>query len=79
MRRSVGVLSIVISASILVGLACSGQSQQPQESSESTKIGTNVGERVPEFIMRLTDRSTASSADLVTEGKPVFLYFFATW
>jgi peroxiredoxin len=43
------------------------------------KTGTKVGERIPEFSMRLTDGSTLTSEDLVTEGKPVFLYFFATW
>ena len=29
--------------------------------------------------MRLADKSTVTSEDLVKTGKPVFIYFFATW
>ena len=73
---------------IVIGLACSGQSpEEPATSggsaseprSSNVKIGTRVGERIPEFRMRLTDRSMLTSEDLVSTGRPVFLYFFATW
>ena len=91
MRRFIGKLSVVVSAGVVIfGLACSSQSQEPEapaatsgstaeSPSPNLKIGYEVGERVPEFSMRLSDRSTLTSADLVSTGKPVFLYFFATW
>lgn len=72
-------VSVVLSVGVFIlGLACSAQPPQP-EAPSNIKIGTGVGERVPEFSMRLADRSTVTSADLVTTGKPVFIYFFATW
>ena len=43
------------------------------------KVGTEVGNRVPDFTMHLGDGTTVSSASLVSADKPVFLYFFATW
>ena len=89
MRRSIGKLAVVLSVGILfLVLACGAQSpEEPATSSglalesrsSNVKVGTKVGERVPEFTMRLTDGSTVALNDLVTEGKPVFIYFFATW
>ena len=80
---------MVLAAGIFViGLACSAQSpEEPATSSGSAtesrssnvKVGTRVGERVPEFAVRLADRSRLTSEDLVSTGKPVFLYFFTTW
>ena len=87
--RLAGRLSAVLWAGLfIIALACSAQSPEkpaasPGSASESrssnVKIGTKVGERLPEFSMRLTDGRLLTSEDLVTEGKPVFLYFFATW
>ena len=91
MRLPIGKISVVLSVGVFIfGLACDAQPPEPEApavisglASESrtsnVKIGTKVGERLPAFSMRLTDRSTLTSEDLVTEGKPVFLYFFATW
>jgi hypothetical protein len=88
---TVGKISAIISLGVFIlGLACNNQPPEPEASgatsgsvSESplsnVKTGTKVGERLPEFSMRLTDGSTLTSEDLVTKGKPVFLYFFATW
>ena len=86
-----GKIPVVLSVGVFIlGLGCNTQPLEPEipaatsgSASESqsldVKIGTNVGERVPEFSMRLSDRGTLTSEDLVTAGKPVFLYFFATW
>ena len=75
-------LSVVLSVSLLsVGVACSAPSSGQTSQSKATSVttGINVGDRLPEFSIRLTDGNTVTSARLVTEGKPVFLYFFATW
>ena len=82
---------MVLAAGVFIlGLACSAQPSQPEAPATSSgsasesrspnvKIGTRVGERVPEFGMRLADGRTLTSDDLVSIGKPVFIYFFATW
>ena len=45
----------------------------------STNIGNNIGERIPDFAITLIDGSTITSADLLTERQPTFLFFFETW
>ena len=43
------------------------------------KVGGSVGEHIPEFELRLSDGSGLSSAALVADRQPTFLFFFATW
>ncbi len=50
---------------------------QPQ--ADSVDIGYEVGLRAPEFGMSLLDGDRVTSSDLTGEGKPVFLYFHATF
>jgi hypothetical protein len=45
----------------------------------SVRTGSSIGERVPDFQMQLADGSVVTSASLLSDGKPVFLFFFATW
>ena len=45
----------------------------------SSNIGNNIGERIPDFAITLIDSSTITSADLLTERQPTFLFFFETW
>ena len=45
----------------------------------STIIGHNIGERIPDFAITLIDDSTVTSADLLAERQPTFLFFFETW
>lgn len=42
-------------------------------------IGTGVGNSIPDISLRLNDGSTVSTHSLSSEGKPAFLFFFATW
>ena len=51
----------------------------PPSPSTNVDVGNKVGNRVPEFSVRLADGSTVGSASLVSTRKPAFLYFFATW
>ena len=50
---------------------------QPQ--AEIVEVGYEVGLRAPKFGMSLLDGSRVTSSGLVEEGKPVFLYFHATY
>ena len=47
--------------------------------STSAVIGTRVGNKIPDVSMRLNNGNTVSTNSLIAEGKPTFLFFFATW
>ncbi len=53
--------------------------QQAQAPDPIAKIGNSVGDHVPDFDLRLGGGLTASSAVLLAERRPAFLFFFATW
>ena len=42
------------------------------------EVGHQVGNLVPDFTLALADGSTVTSAQLIEEGRPAFLFFFAT-
>ena len=42
-------------------------------------VGSSVGDRAPDFEMRLADGTLVTFASLIAESRPAFLYFFATW
>lgn len=42
-------------------------------------VGHKVGDRVPDFELSLDDGTSVTSASLIEDGKPVFLFFLATW
>ena len=57
-----------------------GASAPPtQEPERELPVGGDVGERAPDFTVTLADGSTASLESLLAPGKPLLLYFFATW
>ena len=49
------------------------------EASLEIKIGYEVGNRGPDIEFTLDDGRTLTSKDLLDEGKPVFLFFTASW
>ncbi len=49
------------------------------EAGRDIKIGYEVGNRVPDIEFTLDDGRTLTSKDLLSEGKPVFLFFTASW
>ena len=51
----------------------------PANSEETINIGHRVGDRAPDYMLALTGDRMVSSAELVAEGKPVFILFHATW
>ena len=46
---------------------------------QAIPIGSEVGERAPDFEMTLEDGSVVSLASLMAAERPTFLYFFATF
>ena len=61
------------------GAARSVPSFSADIASTSAKIGTKVGNRMPDVSMRLNNGNTVTTGGLIGEGKPTFLFFFATW
>ena len=50
---------------------------EPQ--TDIVEVGYEVGMRAPEFGMSLLDGTKVTSSDLADDGRPVFLYFHATF
>ncbi len=46
---------------------------------DQPEVGTSVGDTVPHFEFTLADGTKRSTAQLSSPGRPVFLFFFATW
>jgi cytochrome oxidase Cu insertion factor (SCO1/SenC/PrrC family) len=51
---------------------------QPTPTPEPS-VGNQVGERIPGFTLTFADGSEATLDSLLATGKPVLLYYFATW
>lgn len=45
---------------------------------EGIEVGAEVGDRIPHFTLGLVDGVTISSEQLMDDGRPTFLFFFAT-
>ena len=50
----------------------------PQAAVVDVKTGTGIGDRAPEFEISLTDGTPVTSAGLIAEERPAFLFFFST-
>jgi hypothetical protein len=70
-----GIIGIVLSCTASTPAAPPAAAPAPVQVS----IGHEVGDRIPSFEMGLADGSVVASAELLNEGRPVFLFFMATW
>ena len=43
------------------------------------KVGYNVGEQAPDFVLHSVTGETYTVSEVVASGKSVLLYFFASW
>ena len=57
----------------------STQAIESKPEPEVVEVGYKVGMQVPDFGMSLLEGNRVTSAKLLEEGKPVFIYFHATW
>ena len=46
---------------------------------DQPEVGTSVGKTIPHFEFTLADGTKRSTAQLSSQGRPVFLFFFAVW
>ena len=56
-----------------------GQPMNTDSDTEAVEVGYKVGMQAPEFGMSLLDGTSVTTAKLVEQGKPAFIYFHATW
>jgi len=49
------------------------------KAASNVEIGYTIGTHVPNFEINLDDGRTLTSEDLLSEGRPVFLFFTASW
>jgi cytochrome oxidase Cu insertion factor (SCO1/SenC/PrrC family) len=62
----------------LTAVGCFGEAVMPAQG-VTPEVGVSVGNIAPDFTLVLSDGSTVDQAALLAGGKPVLLYFFATW
>ncbi len=64
-------------------IAASNAPEAPRAAADDVavpvKVGGSVGEHIPDFELRLSGGAGVSSAALLADRQPVFLFFFATW
>ena len=54
-------------------------SPTPKPSAPPPVVGSNTGNRIPDFTLQLRNGTTITSNILLSENQPTFLYFFAAW
>ena len=50
--------------------------QEVVVSAPLTSVGSQVGDRITPFTLRMVDGSTLTSGDLLSRNRPTFLFFF---
>ena len=87
MRRKFFTVAILLGALFLAALlsACGGEEAPapeptlpPVRSSLDFQIGNNIGDRIPEFDITLTDGTPITASLLLERERPAFLFFFGT-
>ena len=91
-RLTRDILAAASALLLLLVLACAPTSEPqemeaPLESAGSAapvveqplvEIGNDIGNRIPDFTLELAEGATVTSASLVEQGQPAFLFFFST-
>ena len=91
---ALGILVPVAGFAASVYLSSSGQSINPFSTAdtpaadeyvltaadfpETQETGNQVGYQIPDVTMELADGTTVTSASLVEQGRPTYLFFWAT-
>ena len=67
-------LALTLAVVLSVALACA-----PAAGSAVISVGTDVGNRTPDFAMQLVDGSQVTSQSLNDQDRAALLFYFATW
>ncbi|MCY4652481.1 MAG: hypothetical protein OXC95_04875 [Dehalococcoidia bacterium] len=82
------IVLIALTIGALMASACGSSAPEPAQTAQSTpapeagtevRIGNEIGNRLPNFELTLTNNGEKlTSTSLVESGRPAFLFFFAT-
>ncbi len=72
-------LVILLTSIVFVSGCTTGKVVDNSNAQDSIKVGSNVGDKAPNFIVTTTEDRTVSLSEFTKKSKPVVLYFFATW
>ncbi len=78
MMRGPLAAAVLLLGMVGPAIACA-PAQVPVGQGDVLRVGTAVGDRAPDFTLRLVEGTEVSSAELRRERRPAFLFFFTTW
>ena len=87
MRLGIFAIGLLLGGLIFGALlsACVGEAAvepeptlPPARSALDFQIGNNIGDRIPEFDITLTDGAPVTASLLLERERPAFLFFFGT-
>ncbi len=75
------LLLIVLLGFVVIVSGCTTGNviDQSGDTSREIKVGTNIGDKAPDFTVKTIDGNVLKLSEITQKGKPVLLYFFATW
>ena len=78
--KYLGVLTPLLAMILVLALGCGTSSDASQSTATDgpalPAMGTQVGDRIHPFAMRLADGTTVTSASLLSRDRPTFLLYF---
>ncbi len=88
MRREIFTIGMILAGLIAAALlsACASNEADapppvpavPTASAIDFQIGNNIGNRIPDFDITLTDGTPVTASLLLERERPAFLFFFGT-
>lgn len=84
--KTLSAIALIIALAIATTVACASNEADapppapavPTASAIDFQIGNNIGNRIPDFDITLTDGTPVTASLLLERERPAFLFFFGT-
>ena len=87
--KTLSAIALIIALTITTTVACASDEADtpapaavaaavPTRSAIDFQIGNNIGDRIPNFDITLTDGTPVTASLLLERERPAFLFFFGT-
>ena len=85
--KTLSAIALIIALAITTTAACASNEADapppaapvvPTASAIDFQIGNNIGDRIPDFDITLTDGTPVTASLLLERERPAFLFFFGT-
>ena len=85
--KTLSAIALIIALAIATTAACASNEADtpppaapavPTASAIDFQIGNNIGDRIPDFDITLTDGTPVTASLLLERERPAFLFFFGT-